>query len=210
MRTVVTFVALLLLTASSASAHVPFIEWFDWSWWRPLPLSDVQDSIAAYAWLKNERDVDVYAFDVTEPTDIYANVLVPVCPAYQEFYVSFALVGPGLPNTDALLPFPLPDGYGAIVVPWTPDGTPRPTLYEPFGAKWYYEGPELRVSVPGPGRYALVYWDPAGMVGDYVAAIGERESFDGAALVRALINTPIIRRDGELHTPCGDIGLVRE
>lgn len=198
-----TATAILLLAGSGrAGAHVPYIERFDYSTHWPFVVQDPEQSIAAYAWLRSHVDVDVYSFEVIEPTRLYGNVLVPACPAYATFYVSFALIGPGLPEPTAALPFPLPDGYGAIVVAWRPDGEPRPTFYEPFGAKWYYEGPELRLPVTTPGRYAFVYWDPEGNVGDYVAAIGDRERFDLPAIIRALTNTPIIRRDGELHVDC--------
>ncbi len=195
-------VVLLLAGSERPGARVPYLERFDYSFLLPFVAQDPEQSIAAYAWLRSPTDIDVYTFEVTEPARLYGNVLVPVCPAYETFYVSFALIGPGLPEPEWPLPFTLPAGYGAIVVPWLPDGQPRPTMYEPFGAKWYYQGPELRFDATAPGRYAFVYWQPDGRVGDYVAAIGDREIFDGPAIIRALINTPIIRRDGELHVEC--------
>lgn len=189
------------LSASTALAHVPFIEHFDYTWSRPFVVEDVELSIACYAWLQSSTDVDYYAFNVTEPgTRIFAEVLVPVTPAYIRFRPSFALIGPRLPPPTEVLPVELEPGYGALV--FHDESThPREWEYEPFGAKAYYAGPRLDMTVDVLGGYTLIYWDPAGRTGDYVAVIGATESFEGPNLVRAVVNTPQIRRDAELHTP---------
>jgi monofunctional biosynthetic peptidoglycan transglycosylase len=75
---------------------------------------------------------------------------------------------------------------------------PRKKFYEPFGNKSYYQGPEVSTRLQ-VGEYTLVYWDPQGRKGDYVAIVGKREIWKGNDILRASIVTPIIRRGEELH-----------
>ncbi len=53
-----------------------------------------------------------------------------------------------------------------------------------------------------PGTYYVVFWDPSGVGGDYVAVLGDKEIWWPWDIIRALINTPKIRRGLELHTDC--------
>ena len=194
-------IVLAAFAATCAVAHVPFIERVDYSLSRPYQGEDIELSVACYAWLQSSTDIDYYPYQVTQPgTRIFAEVLVPVTPEYITFRPSFALIGPGLPAPATDLPVELEPGYGALVF-HDPGGHPRNWEYEPFGAKAYYFGPQLDIIVNTPGAYTLIYWDRTGRTGDYVAVIGAKESFEGPNMVRAVVNTPLIRRDAELHTP---------
>ncbi len=197
---------LFVLGTPPAEAHVPYLERLDYSENRPEVVEDVEQSKAYYGWLQSATDVDYYTFEVTDAVEIFAQALVPVCPGYEAFLPWFALVGPGLPEPNEALPpgYTLPEGYGAIVTPNLAPGEPRETFYEPFGGKFYYDAPIYNEVVATPGTWYLLYWDPAGMAGDYVGVIGREERFRGADILRALINTPIIRDNGELHVPCED------
>ena len=53
--------------------------------------------------------------------------------------------------------------------------------------------------VDQPGIYYVYYWDPYESGGDYVAVLGRTEFFWFIDIIRALIITPLIRRDFELH-----------
>ena len=128
--------------------------------------------------------------------------LVPVCPEYEEFLPWFAAVGPDLPPPDYEMPFRLPPGYGAVVVPNLGPGEPRPTFYEPFGGKSYFQGPAFEAEVDVPGRYYAVYWDPYQIGGDHVAVLGNKEIWGFIDIIRALIYTPMIRQGLELHSEC--------
>jgi hypothetical protein len=192
-----------LLIALPAGAHVPFLETRDFSEKRPFHAQPpVEKSIAVYSWFQSATDVDVYSFAVDRPVRVYAQALVPVCPGYEEVRPWFALVGPGLPAPRARLPFSLMPGYGAIVVENVPEGQPRETFYEPFGGKSYFDGPVLEMEVSDPGTWYLYFWDPAHAVGDYVAVIGDQEIWGLPEILRALVVTPLIRRDRELHQAC--------
>lgn len=193
---------------SPALAHVPYFEYRDFSESFPFVADNVEQSIAVYAWLETDgiqpsTDADVYRFQISEATRVYAEVLVPVCPAYRDFLPWFLLAGPGLPPPEIALPFEIPAGDGAIIMENAVPGTERDTLYEPFGGKYYYSGPVLDLEIETPGVYTLYYWDPYQMGGDYVAVIGWKEIWKPKDIVRALYYTPQIRHDQELHTDCG-------
>lgn len=193
---------MLLLTALPAAAHVPYIERQDYSWLNPFVVQDVEQSKAMYAWLSAGDDIDVYAFEVAAEIDLFVEVIVPVCPAYEQFLPSYAVIGPGLPEPTDELPVELPPGYGAIVVPNLAPGEPRETFYEPFGGKWYYEGVPFSEPISTAGLWLVIAWDPYATGGDYVASIGLEERFTARDILRSLINTPYVRQDRELHTDC--------
>lgn len=206
-------VAMFLATGAvlgDAWAHVPYLERRDYSERSPFQVGgSIEQSIAVYSWIEFRGwepavDVDYYRFEVGAPAELFGQALVPVCPGYEQLLPWFAIVGPGLPPPATELPFQLPDGDGAIVVPNLPPGAPHPVFYEPFGGKWYYDGPTFEATLTVPGTYHAVFWDPLSLGGDYVAVLGDAEIWKLADILRALVNTPIIRADGELHTPCPD------
>lgn len=194
--------AAVLAGVSPAYAHVPYIERQDYTDEDPAVVRNVEQSKAFYAWLQTADDVDVYRLEVQGPTRLFAQVIVPVCPGYEQFLPSFAVIGPGLPDPTEELPVLLPEGYGAIVVPNVAPGEPRDTFYEPFGNKRYYDGPLFDQMTETPGDWELITWDPYGMGGDYVAVVGAGEQFALGDVLRSIINTRIIRKGGELHTDC--------
>src|SRR5210317_2060291 len=99
-------ISIVFCFAWPSSAHVPYIEFWDYSErWPFWPRHTIDQSIAVYAWLENEgagysEDMDIYAFEIQEPARIYLELLVPVCAGYEEFVPWFALVGPQLPVPD--------------------------------------------------------------------------------------------------------------
>lgn len=205
------FISSLLIFSliSIASAHVPYIERKDYSENNPFYVWKlIEKSKAFYAWLENNGqhtgdDIDVYMFKVkNRPINIYVELIVPVVENYYENFVPwYALIGPGLPEISIELPFIVPEGYGGIIMENVEPGSERETFFEPFGGKSYYKGPILDENVSEPGTYYLYCWDPYQSGGDYVLVIGKGEFFDPIDIIRGIINTIIIRRDGELHIP---------
>ena len=197
----------ILLFSSIASAHVPYIERSDYSEENPIFVwKMIEKSKAFYSWLENDgenpcKDIDVFKFKIkNNPKNVYIELIVPVFEDYYEDFVPwFALVGPNLPNPDIELPFDLPDGYGAIVKENVEPGNDRETFYEPFGGKSYYYGPILDMNISEHGTYYIYTWDPHAKGGDYVLVFGKGEFFGPIDIIRSIINTVIIRRDGELH-----------
>jgi hypothetical protein len=207
-RIIIALIVLFFLTVSIASAHVPYIERTDYSEEKPYFVwKMIEKSKAFYAWLENNdgisQDIDVYKFKINRKTkNIYIELIVPVIEEYYENFVPwFALVGPNLPIPDYNLPFEIPNGYGAIVMENVEPGSERETFYEPFGGKSYYYGPILDMDISDSGTYYIYCWDPYNQGGDYVLVIGKGEFFGPIDIVRSLINTVIIRRNGEIHIP---------
>lgn len=187
----------LCLSTATALAHVPFLEREDFGHASPFTPELPQQSIAVYAWLESGKDVDYYTFELGKETPFLAEVLVPVHEQYASFRPAFALIGKGFPKAPASLPVTPHPGYGALV--HLDDETKeRETFYERFGGKSYYRGPKLE-RVLAAGRYTVVYWDPRGRKGDYVAVLGKKEIWRAKDIVRALRVTPRIRRGEELH-----------
>ena len=199
----------LVLPGIIVNAHVPYFEHNDFSEEKPFKVrKTILQSIAVYSWLETDfvnpcDDIDVYTFKVRIPkTRVYVNLIGPVCDGfYEEFVPWCALVGPGLPDPGQELPFEIPDGYGAIVMENVEPGENRTQFYEPFGGKWYYDGPELDIKVNETGKYFVYVWDPHEMGGDYTLALGKFEIWSLSDILRALIYTPMIRKGLELHIP---------
>ncbi len=190
-------------------AHVPYLEHRDFTVLQPFYVQkSITQSIAVYSWLQTNNihpftDIDVYTFKIKgEPLRIFLEVIVPVCDGYYaNFTPWFALVGPGLPAPNQTLPFDLPQGYGVRVIQDGPPGSLREQFYEPFGGKSYYQGPRFDETINISGTYYVYYWDPYQKGGDYVAVLGYKEQFPPFDIIRALINTPLIRHGYELHLP---------
>lgn len=192
-----------ILPFLNVSAHVPYLEDIDFPNETPFEVPEpLEKSRAFYAWFDTGSDIDAFAFEVKEPVRLFAQALVPVCQGYEDLLPWFAVVGPGLPEPRAELPFELPPGYGALVVENAEPWTPRRTFYEPFGNKWYFDGPVFEGVASTPGRWYLYYWNPYGRSGDYVAVLGSKEIWNLEDILRALVYTPMIREGQELHAEC--------
>lgn len=199
-----TLAFVLTLVTSNLQAHVPYLEPQDYSFADPFVVPyKIEQSIAVYSWLEFENgytdDIDFYTFDLDGSTRVFVESLVPVLPEYEQFLPSFAVIGPGLPDPGPALPFTLPPGYGAYVLEDLKPGQQRPKFFEPFGNKWYYQGPTFDQVLSNPGTYYVVYWDPYSQGGDYVAVLGYEEIWRFWDIMRALIVTPLIRQGKELH-----------
>ena len=200
-----------LLAVQSAFAHVPYLEEIDTSPETPFEIPQPLDkSRAFYSWFETGDDIDVFVFQVTEPMRVFTQAIVPVCQGYEELLPWLAVVGPGLPLPEIPLPFELPAGYGAWVVQNEEPWTPRQAFFEPFGDKWYFDGPVLDEVVTTPGTWYLYYWSPYGIGGDYVAVVGPDEIWAPSDILRAIIYTPMIRRGEELHIECLGCPFVDE
>jgi hypothetical protein len=204
------FIAAALVTVAAlgnvASAHVPYLEEGDFSSNTPFEVINIKQSKAMYAHLDNADDVDHYVMQVDQPTYIYMHTSIPYCAEYRDFTVSYALVGPGLPEPDAEIPVSLAPGHGAIVVRDSfATETERVVSFEPFSARTYWEGPDYAITVEEPGEYQLIVWHEEGASGDYIAVIGREEIFGPMDILRAAQYTPRIRRQEELHIACSDV-----
>lgn len=193
----------LAAAAPVCMAHVPFIESDDYTEDQPFLVEDVEQSKAIYAWLKDADDVDVYVIPISEPSRLYVKSLVPYCKEYVSFRPSFAVQGPQISGADPTIPLtPIPGSGIEVRHDDLRAGAERPSMYEFFSNQFYFEGPIFQVQVTQPGLYRVIFWNPAGEPGDYVAIIGRRENFSRSDWARSMENTPIIRRRDQLHLDC--------
>ena len=198
---------MLSLFSVPAKAHVPYIEFADYSEAKPFIINDsVEKSKSIYSWFKTGQDIDVYKFEVTEPVRVVIDVAVQKCEANEDLYPWFALVGPNLPKPDEEIPFELPEGNGAIVWKNVEPGEPRNEFWEPIGVKCYYWlgfDDRFDQEISEPGTYYVYYWNPDGFAGDYVASIGYLEGVNTPLdnLITFLIS-PLIKLNFENHTRC--------
>lgn len=210
-KTTIIIVSIFFIVSSIsiANAHVPYIERKDFTFENPCTIwKMLEKSKAFYCWLEYQpdqpcKDIDIFQFSIRQrPINIYIELIVPVVQEYYEDFVPwFALVGPNLPKPSYELPFDMPLGYGALVIENQQPGSPRESFYEPFGGKSYYYGPILDMNFSQPGTYYVYVWDPYESGGDYVLVLGKGEFFGPIDILRAIINTIIIRQDKELHVP---------
>ena len=186
---------LLLLAGGRSWAHIPMIVRADTTGYSDavkIPKPEV--SWALYSNLDSPGDIDYYSFEVTKEIMGHVTLIVPFLPGYEDFYPVFAVVGTGLPAPKVALPFELPKGCGAIIE--HPTGAdPRPTFFEEFSRKKYYEGISEFKQKLGPGKYYIVVWHPAGETGAYVIGYGDKEGFtlkDWANVIKVM---PTIKND---------------
>jgi len=179
MRQLAIFSILFLIAtffSHSLKAHDPFYEESDYSCEKPFRVKgSIENARAVFARLEPPTDIDVYAFTVSQPVHIHARAFVPCTAHLNQFLPSLAVVGPGLPAPAAKVPFPVPEGYGAVIVNNTPPGKKRPTFYEPFSGETYYDAPAFDQQFSTTGTWYIYYWDPYKMGGDYVAILGFKE-----------------------------------
>lgn len=198
--------SIALLLCTTVAAHVPYFEHKDFTEQKPFRVrKGVEQSIAVYSWLSSNEniseDIDVYSFKIrSKEKSLYLEIIVPqIEEVYQDFLPCYALVGPGLPPPNQSLPFSIPADYGAIIMFNLEPGEDRETFYEPFGGKTYYKGPIYQTNLTTKGTYYVYCWDPYYQGGDYTMVIGRKERFGPLDILRALIYTPLIRMDKELH-----------
>ena len=198
--------SIALLLCTTVAAHVPYFEHKDFTEQKPFRVrKGVEQSIAVYSWLSSNEniseDIDVYSFKIrSKEKSLYLEIIVPqIEEVYQDFLPCYALVGPGLPPPNQSLPFNIPADYGAIIMFNLEPGEDRETFYEPFGGKTYYKGPIYQTNLTTKGTYFVYCWDPYNQGGDYTLVIGRKERFGPLDILRALIYTPLIRMDKELH-----------
>lgn len=192
--------ALLLaaLASHAAIAHKPILEEQDTlDYADAIEVPDPAVSWAVYGFIEATGDRDYYYFDLKDNMSVYTELLVPASRVYEDFRPSYAIIGPGVMGRDAV-PFDAGRDEGVLVVD-SPGGA-RETFHEPFTGITYYRGIRKHTPVSGPGRYYLVVFDPRGMRGDYVLAVGEKESFGVSDLPGVIAAVVRIRRGAFDHS----------
>ncbi len=200
----ITLLASLFLFVPPASAHRPD----QGNEGDMTEISSPTTSFAYYRELVAGGQVQVYRFEAEAGQFFHAGINIPQIDRLENYGVTLALIGPGLPT--------LPDGrleamadhshedsggaeshdhrglllmdvlpasaanLGGVVLP----SARSPEFFEPFTQTRYWGRQTLEMNVPVSGVYYLMVWNPEGATGKYVLDTGIEEVFGAADLLR--------------------------
>jgi len=170
-------VFVLLMMAGTASAkYIPYIEPLDGDWGdiaNPSPAPGGYNA-AYYGRLGVYGDVDVLAYEVTQPTSHwYIETVIPSCGEHSVgFSPEVALIGPGLPDSRAVdLPFEIPPEMGVVVF------GDQEAVNMPGWENYLFNGDfqsfahyEMEEVLPR-GQYLLAIWEPHHNTGAYALSV---------------------------------------
>ena len=171
-------------------------------------IPDPTTSFAFYRQLDASSPVHVYTFEGQAGTLFHAGINIPQISGLENYQVSLALLGPGLPVIDGSdssggshahedeaaedhaqesrssnLPIPdeLSQEHNGLVLVESKDGE---EFFEPFTQTRYWGRQMLDIDLPEEGKYYLLVWNPGGIEGKYVLDTGTQEVFEAADLFR--------------------------
>jgi hypothetical protein len=147
---------------------------------EPIPPTGAADFTSEAA--ATAGSVDIYSFQAQAGQNLYTQVNIPAIHGLENYGVSLALVGPGLPvGSIAGLPVQPPDpSLGALIIP----SRVTADFFEPFTQTNYWGRQEINQPLPQTGTYYLLVWNPQGLPGKYVLATGTAEVFGPTDLFR--------------------------
>lgn len=171
-------------------------------------IQDPNTSFAYYRELDSNSPVHVYTFEGQAGQFFHAGINIPQIEGLEDYQVSFAILGPGLPKLDnhtqndqtpthgeltsvehkpglVTTNLPVPDNLsleqiGGLIL----ENRIGEDFFEPFTQTRYWGRQELDIDLPETGRYYLLVWNPEGLAGKYVLDTGTQEVFSPADLLR--------------------------
>lgn len=171
-------------------------------------IPDPNTSYAYYRQLDASSPVHVYTFEGQAGQLFHAGINIPQIPGLENYQVSMALLGPGLPDINGSDPaasspttgaesavdhvqesgvsnIPIPgeisqEENGLLLVE-SKDGE---DFFEPFTQTSYWGRQAIDLDLPEDGQYYLLVWNPGGIEGKYVLDTGTQEVFEAADLFR--------------------------
>jgi len=201
-KLLVLLLVLLFVPLAKADPHVPFIEGLDFAEGESfMVVHPVEKSVAVYSYFSNTDDIDIAVFNLLHGDEIKLHVgsLVPRCSLYENVLPSIAVVGPiqeYLPPYNGNLPFEVEAWEGVYLIE---NETQGEEFYEPFGGKWYWRQEQHDIWLDRAGEYRIYFWEPNGLIADYVMEIGDVELWGWKEILQALRRTWIIIHDLEIH-----------
>jgi hypothetical protein len=164
-------------------------------------ISDTEVSQVAYHTCTEAQPELWLRFNLLAGQQVDLQMGVPKIARLETYRPAMALVGPGLPG-DALVPFLLPAGTGALVFPT--EGTTPVVFDEEFTGTVSWQWPQQHVIAPEAGAYYLVAYSPTQEDGKFWVAIGTAEQF-GLRDILTLPRTLFDVRTFHETTPFGGI-----
>jgi hypothetical protein len=157
---IIVLAVLLFAPAAVAYAHSPLFPGENHGPESAYEVDDPAKSWAIYTSLESDGIADYYKFTLSEGDKIQLMLILPESPSISGVLPSFALLGPGLTQNDAVPPYvEVPPDYGIMVVNGVDPGQ---AVFEPFTPGWFYEVASLTVPAPEDGTYYVAVYDPAG------------------------------------------------
>ncbi len=166
-------IALCMLgLGQGASAHLPNVLEDGKVFVVPDPLL----SFALYGEFESTDEVFEASMDLEKPLAIPIEILVPRTGELADHRPVFAIVGEGLPVPSAedltLLPRPLPEGAGAVVV--RNDNAEREVIFESFTRRVMVTNGAVAYVLPA-GNVRFWVWSPEKTTGRFVFGFGVEE-----------------------------------
>lgn len=174
--------ALAISIASPASAHKPsFSNGQYGSPDRAYPVQNVGHSIVVYHEITcTDRQLWLRFSAPQAGTPLFVQLGVPKIDRLQEYRPMLAVVAPGLASPQSQLPFAIPAGMGVEVL----GAETLRAFHEPFTGTNSWILVERTLALPSPGNGFIVAWDPEARPGKLWVAVGEKETFGAADLLR--------------------------
>ncbi len=161
-------------------------------------------SYAYYREILEPMHVHVYQFDAEAGQFFHAGINIPQITGLEDFGVTLALLGPGLPSIAEEQPHSHdpdddPDHHavpsGAVQVPvadleidagtgLVAESVTSEEFYEPFTQTHYWGRQIVEMNLPQSGTYYILIWNPEGHTGKYVLDTGTEEVFGPTDLLR--------------------------
>lgn len=142
----------------------------------PFVVTNPQDSYALFGVFYAGDEVFVAQLRHATRFATPVEMLVPHTDSLKAHRPAYAVVGIGLPLPSdaerALLPKPLPDGWGAVLE--LNDVSPRPALFESVMRRFYWSSEPLAVVFP-QGDSEIWIWSPAKTTGKFGLGFGVEE-----------------------------------
>ena len=159
----------LFVPGATASAHKPI-------WGEEDGIIKIPDLVTSYAFYRDlpSGKVDAYFLEGKEGQQFNFGVQIPDLEGLQDYEVTVALFGPGLPEGDkSQLPPDHPEDLGALIFP----SAITEEFFETFTQTNYLGRQKITTTLPADGDYYLLVWQPDGLAGKYVLDSGHAENF---------------------------------
>lgn len=164
-------------------------------------IPDPNTSFAYYRELDVSDPVHIYRFEAQAGQFFHAGINIPQIRGLEDFGVTLALLGPGLPplapaafqlydaepHADRATQVPVSlmadlglGANGGLVV----ESEKSKDFFEPFTQTRYWGRQMVELSLPESGTYHLLVWNQEGKAGKYVLDTGTQEVFGPLDLFR--------------------------
>jgi len=138
-------------------------------------------SWAVYNMLEQKREVDFYKIEGKKGMKVYLQMTIPKLKGLESFNPTVILMGREFPEVQREIPFDLPEGYGGMIIG---PRTASKIFFEPFTQTRYIIRQEERITLQRDETYYIAVYSEDEKTGKYTLAIGEKEEFGFADIIK--------------------------